>query len=235
MTAMDVGGLLRQARAKAGLSGSGLAAAAGVSRELVWRYETGRVSPTVAALDALLAACGLQVQRPVLEPLLADLDARVDALNGELPELVGSQWERCARSLDEGAVTWAVDGASALVLSGLASELDWVEVVGQLDDDLRRWMKSVWLIGRDERGRSVQHWYEATLTEMTEALREPTTTRVGFLRIRVVAQLPGVLRVDVPWYDHAVRVVTVDEVERSHPALGEVLARWRERRDRDVA
>lgn len=76
---MDIGTLLRNARESALLSQVDLAQRAGTSRAAVQAYEHGRVSPTVRAVDRLLAAMGLQL-RPVLEPLLADVDERVDAL-----------------------------------------------------------------------------------------------------------------------------------------------------------
>src|SRR5690349_9227735 len=74
---MDVGELLRIARARVGYDQRNLALRAGVSRTTVSRYETGALSPTVAALGQLLAVCGLQL-RLQLEPLMAEVDARVD-------------------------------------------------------------------------------------------------------------------------------------------------------------
>ena len=51
----------------------------------------------------------------------------------------------------------------------------------------------------------------------------------------MVERLPPVLNVNVPWRAEPVPVVSVDEVEQTRAECAEVLARWRELRDRDVA
>ena len=56
--------------------------------------------------------------------------------------------------------------------------------------------------------------------------------RYGFLKLRLVEVLPPTLDVRLPGSELVVPVVSVDEVEQSHPALAEVLARLRERRSR---
>lgn len=132
---MDVGDLLREARRQAGLSQRLLASAAETSQPAVAAWESGRVSPTVKTLDRLLAACGLQA-RVQLEPLLADVDSRVDELvSGEavfdtdgVPNLIltltdapeAMHGNYGARPIRKGPVTWAFDGHSALQLQGLA-------------------------------------------------------------------------------------------------------------------
>jgi uncharacterized protein len=55
---VDAGHLIADARIVAGLTQAGLARRAGTSQALVARYESGRVSPTVAALQRLLRAAG---------------------------------------------------------------------------------------------------------------------------------------------------------------------------------
>lgn len=50
--------LLRQARARAGLSQRGLAELAGTSQSAVAAIESGRKAPTVPTLERLLAAAG---------------------------------------------------------------------------------------------------------------------------------------------------------------------------------
>jgi transcriptional regulator with XRE-family HTH domain len=55
---MDAGELIAEARAVAGLTQAGLARRAGTSQAMVARYEAGRASPTVAALQRLLRAAG---------------------------------------------------------------------------------------------------------------------------------------------------------------------------------
>lgn len=97
------------------------------------------MSPTVATLDRLLAACGLQI-RAELEPYLADLDAAVDALlagPADLPDGL----DRIADALDEAGVSWAFDGRTAVLLHGFAAARGaHVEVVAVGSDELRRFM-----------------------------------------------------------------------------------------------
>lgn len=204
-------------------------------------YETGRRSPTTDTLGRLLAACELRV-RFVLEPLWEDLDRRVQELDGPLPALDEERWSAMAGSLDDrtqhtgprpasprrGPVSWAVDGATALVLHGLAVEPDSLEVVVQLDEALRYWMKAVMLVGVDRRERPVQSWYDLDLEEMTEALDGLRHCRLGFVRVRVVADLPPTVPIAVPWLGGPLQVVTAHEVERTRPGHAEALRRWRE-------
>lgn len=225
-----------------------LAQASGTSRQAVTAIEAGRVSPTLRTLDRLLAACGMQM-RIALEPLMADLAARVDALAGPLPELDQETWRHWVLSLEDdpalgddriarmsprsGPVTWAVDGAAALVLQQLAvpqEDVDVPQVVVVLDDAARAWMAAIWLKGYDERERTVQDWWDSDLERIASALGEPRPCAYGLVSVRVVAELPPTVCLAVPWADQPIRVATVDEVERSHPAHAEVLQRWRARR-----
>lgn len=245
----DSGGLLRRAREQARLSQTTLAKLAGLDRSMVNQYENGRRSPTVATLDALLAACGLQA-RVLLEPLMADVDARVDALvAGPVPELPGQAWAALVRSLLDlpgavkfgfgaplerrGPVTWAVDGAPALALHQLAVEPDAAEtltVVAVFDDALRWWLRAVQLKGVDRREYPVQDWLDADRERIVEGLDGVRYSLAGFVRVRVVEQLPATVAMTVAWWDDPVPVVTVDEVEQSNPVYGELLARWRQTR-----
>ncbi len=57
--------LLREARGRAGLTQAALADLAGIAQPNVSAYESGRRSPTVRTLLALLDACGVElVARP---------------------------------------------------------------------------------------------------------------------------------------------------------------------------
>jgi transcriptional regulator with XRE-family HTH domain len=55
-------GLIRLARDKAGLTQSELANRAGISQQAVSAYETGRKEPTVATLQRLIGAAGLEMR-----------------------------------------------------------------------------------------------------------------------------------------------------------------------------
>jgi transcriptional regulator with XRE-family HTH domain len=55
-------GLLRSARDKAEMTQAELAAAAGVTQQLVSAYETGRMDPTMTSLMRLIEATGFEVR-----------------------------------------------------------------------------------------------------------------------------------------------------------------------------
>ncbi len=59
---MDAQGILRQARAKAGVSQRELAERAKTSPSAVAAYESGAKSPTVTTLNRLLVALGAELQ-----------------------------------------------------------------------------------------------------------------------------------------------------------------------------
>lgn len=244
---MRVGTLLRQARERAGISQRVLAQKAGTSRSRVSSYENEGVSPTVETLDRLLAACGLQA-RVTLEPLLADVDTRVDAMvNGtcDLEPLGPAETLiNLIRTLDDhpeatylsfgrkpmrlGPVRWAFDGAVALQLHGLAAALDLIEVVVLADDATRSWLMAISAQGY-ARGQVVD-WREDDWSLLREATDGVLFSLLSLLRVRIVDETPQSVLISVPWHDEPVPVATVDEVERGHPAHEEVLKRWRTRR-----
>jgi transcriptional regulator with XRE-family HTH domain len=245
---VDVGTLLRAARERAALTQGDLASAAGTSRSAVTAYERGHMSPTVRTLDRLLAGCGLQA-RVTLEPLLADLDLRVDALVSGPSSLDVERLAELALSLDDapearklgigapparrGPVRWAFDGGTALGLHGFGAGGATTGLVAVADDALRFWMRAAQVSGETPRGDLYMAWLDADVDTMTAALRHPCFSLLGMLEIRVVDELPATVRIVAPERapdrHPAWPVVTVDEVEAAHPALAEVLARWRQR------
>ena len=58
----DVAALIRQSRARAGLSQAEVAARAGTSQPAFARYEAGTSLPTLPTLERLLAACGRRLE-----------------------------------------------------------------------------------------------------------------------------------------------------------------------------
>lgn len=223
---MDVGELLRTAREQARLSQSALAARAGTSKAAIQAYERGRVSPTVRTLDRLLAAMQLQ-QRVTLEPLRAELDARVDVLLQPVPDDEHERWRSLARSFAEHGAHWAVDGASALRLHGLNADDErerWATLV--FDEDGRRWLARVFASGP---GGRVVGWWSADLEDARWCLEGPVSTLVGALRLRVVEELPPHVALQPRGADSPLPVVTVDAVEQAFPRHQEVLEHWRRR------
>src|SRR4051812_7325121 len=79
---MDSAPAIRNARLRAGLSQSALAARAGTSQPTVAAYESGRKSPSIETFTRLLAATGVRLAlrratRPVIMPSREQL-AKVD-------------------------------------------------------------------------------------------------------------------------------------------------------------
>ena len=227
---MDVGAVLVRARAAAQLSQKGLAREAGTSRAMLGAYESGAKSPTVRQLALLLAACGLQL-RPVLEPLLAHVDERVDAMLRDVVDPKADQLGRLADSLTKGGVRWAVDGPTALALQGLAVTHLFPCVVVAHDDRLQHWLRATMAKGYDEQlSRAYwSSWLDADLETCQTYLGTGVFTIAGFVTLRVVAELPATvaMAVDREGESLVVAALPVHEVEASHPALAEQLARWR--------
>lgn len=208
-------------------------------------YELGTRSPTARTLERLLAAAGLQL-RVALEPLLADVDERVDAMLAGPPSLDAQALTRVATSLDEertwdgadpddlaaepvwcsGRPRWAFDGATALTLHGLAVEPGDTAVVVVWEPAVRAWLSR-------ERCQPVGDavgWWTVDPEEAPLVVAPGVRGMLGLLAVRVVTELPPVLQVRPEGMHRVVPVVTVDEVERSFPAHAEVLRRWRGRR-----
>jgi len=60
LSRLDTGGLIRQARSRAGLSQSELAARVGTTQPVVSRWERGGELPRIDALARVLQACGFE-------------------------------------------------------------------------------------------------------------------------------------------------------------------------------
>ncbi|MDX6198482.1 MAG: hypothetical protein QOJ79_1633 [Actinomycetota bacterium] len=208
------------------MSRTELARVAATSPSALSAYERGIRSPTVATLDRLLQACGLQI-RPELEPYLADLDAAVDALLAGPVELPHNL-DRLAAAFDEARVTWALDGRTALVLHGFAADRGThVEVVAAASDELRRLMYGlggVTIVDRD--GEPI---WDSWLSVDLERVGICTAyTRIGGLALRVVPELAAPVRIEVG--SHVYPGLALWDIECAHPALAKVLARLRQRR-----
>lgn len=238
---MDVGQLLAQARGKAGISQAELARRSAMARSQLSRYETGVVSPSVATLERLLAACGLQLAG-ALEPYVADVDAHLDELLAagsqlnlaNLPNLVLTLDDDPAavhhplfRGHREGPVTWAFDGATALSLHGLPVGAKWTCVVVVLDDAARWWLHAL-QAPLEHNGHRV-NVTEAPRDVLVASLGQPFSSHVDDLLVRVVDELPPTVRLGVEWTPAPVPVVTVDAVERGHPHYARLLENLRSR------
>lgn len=247
---VDAGGLLQEAFDRSSMSLAEFAARAGTSRSAVADYLAGRRSPGVRTLNRLLAAAGLQL-RATLEPLLADVDERVDAMLAGAPavdldalaRLVAAiEAEQTWREADAGSgdsrrrtgpVRWALDGATALTLHGLACESQALGVVVEFDGAARAWL-TAGLMRCTAPCSDVGGWSSWSLEEVQAFTRELVVGRHGLLALRLVAELSPVLQLRPEGAERCFPVVSVDEVERTQPEHAEVLARLRARRDRST-
>ena len=222
---MDVSNLLQRARMRAGLSRDQLADLAGTSRSALSAYERDVRSPTVATLDRLLRACGLQL-RVELEPYVDDVDVAVDALLAGPAELPHGL-DRVAAALADAAVAWAFDGSTALALHGLAASGTHAEVAVVGSDELRRFLYGlggVSIVDRD--GEPIwESWLSVDLDLVGVC---SAYTRVGGLAVRIVTELGSTVR--IAHEDASYPALALWELERAHPALADVLGRLRERR-----
>ena len=172
-------------------------------------FENGRRSPTVRTLDRLLAACGLQV-RVLLEPLMAALDARVDALRGPVPELTDEAWVTLATSL--GGPAWCGQWGTGTARAAGAGDLgrgrragtgpapagrgtgraERSTVVVVLDDALRYWMRAVHAARASTSGRTRSRTGSTpTWRGSSRRWRACGTASAGFVRLRVVGAAAG--------------------------------------------
>jgi transcriptional regulator with XRE-family HTH domain len=229
---MDAAELVRTARIRAALSVTGLASRAGTSRSALAEIEAGRRSPTVRTLNHLLRVCDLQI-RPTLEPYLADLDAALnEALTGAAPILVDDRrvdnLKGFASALDAAGVRWAIDGATAVSLHGLAVAHDYPCLVVVDDLTSRAWLRSIWAKGFDRHGFSLAPNWEEPPEQVRLFVREPVWTRLGSVQLRFVDDLGPTVPVMLD--GRVLPVVPLLEVEQVAPQLADLLARWRQRR-----
>ena len=242
---MDVGALLKAARARTRISQAELARRVGTDRGQISRYESGKVSPTVDTLNRILAVCDLQV-RGTLEPWLADLDERLNTLLAKKPKLDPYQLPNLIRTLEgdpearvsawpsaraeaREACTWAFDGNTALLLQGLAVEDNETSLVMVFDDAAKAWLRAL-CAPLDVDYRRINLW-DATDEQILAGLQQRFFPPIAvLLRVRPVKELPPTVRLAVPWHDQPIPVATVNAVEQAHPQHAELLGRLRERR-----
>lgn len=77
-TAADI---IRAARLRAGLSTRALARRAGTSHATLSRYEHGQVQPSLATVERIVSACGLELRIHLDEPDTSDADLTASFLS----------------------------------------------------------------------------------------------------------------------------------------------------------
>lgn len=243
---MDVPTILRRAREKARLSQRQLAESAGTTQPVIAGYESGANSPTVRTLNRLLAAMDLQL-RVTIEPLLADVDARLDEALARTPEVPVEQLQRLAKTVDddgdaevyfgfrhnrpprEGPATWAVDGATALQLHGWAVPDDFVSVAVVWNAAAPYWSFSVMLQDPGRAAMELPMLLDMSLEEVAQQLNGECFCAVGLVTVRFVEQLPATLLLHVDGVDRPVPTLTLEAVAQAHPEHRDLLDRWHQR------
>lgn len=71
-------------------------------------------------------------------------------------------------------------------------------------------------------------WLDLPLEDAERAVAEGVYTLAGMFAVRLVEVLPATVDLVPEGMTTAVPVLPVHEVEAAHPALAELLARWRE-------
>jgi transcriptional regulator with XRE-family HTH domain len=223
----DVGELLKAARERAALSQRELARRARAGRGRVQSFERGATSPSTEVLDRLVAACGLQLRVHLerrVDPV-EELAATVVAGEPDVPEEV---LVALAERLDGAGVRWAVDGATALSVLGVAVPSDWPAVVVEDCPAFRALLTRFLVRGYDEEAGVPLYdgWSEPTTEEVGRYLGAGAFVLVAPLEMRVVATLPPVVRTVLDSDEGRVEVDVVVQaaVEAAHPRLAELMA-----------
>lgn len=224
---------LKDARERSGLTQLQVAERAGVNRSVGSAYETGVRRPGFEVLARLLKASGWQVVAD-LEPLGADLDARVErALAADSTE----RTKRIRLALEDFAelcegVPFAIDGLVAALLQGAPVEATVIDVLLADDDEVLatlgpRLFNAAYKVWLEENNRHVL----VPLCDKALRVLDPSRwLQLLFDEFRI--QLCPRERLDrvlqMPYGELRLPVVPLWELELDDPAVSAVLTRTRE-------
>jgi transcriptional regulator with XRE-family HTH domain len=225
LAGMDIGALLREQREIKGLTQREFSERAGVSRTTVGHYESGRRTPSFAAVEALLGGIGLQLCCAA-EPLWADVDREIAALRDvDLDERIKRvpvwlDWwhERLA------GLPHAMDGPLAALVQGAPVPARWLDLAVPRTalDGLAGALTGIMNLGRWSR-----NWNDWGYSDCDP--REPGPLRwrcaYGELRVRLFDQ--PVQSIDLMVQREAWPVRPLSDVESDDPWVTRVLARMR--------
>ncbi|MEH0984470.1 helix-turn-helix domain-containing protein [Micromonospora sp. CPCC 205556] len=219
-----LGTVVRREREARQLTQRELARLAGVSQAMVARVESGDRSPSVELLEQLLDAMGAQLTVAV-EPLDADLDARIGALAGQpLADRI-DQAGIDAVVARLGDLPHVLAGGSAALLQGAPVPVTEVEIAIRWADSARftQWLTD----GYAQRWNAQWREFGYLRLEPEEPGEHLWRTVAGDVRARMCDELPEAI--EVRHGERSYRVVPLVAVEITDPRAADLLRRHRQR------
>ncbi|MDG4835122.1 helix-turn-helix transcriptional regulator [Micromonospora sp. WMMD967] len=215
---------IREQRHLRELSQCELADAAGISQAAVARIENGNRTPSIAVLEALLAAMDVQLVVGV-EPLDAHLDARIDDLAvrpiAERIEELGLD-ELLDRLPDFPQV---LTGSTAALLQGAPVPVDAPEIALRWQDSklFTRWLEANY----GQRWNARWSEFGGVWLEPEEPGEHRWSTTYGEIRAIMCDELPETI--EVRHGQRSYQVVPLVELELTDARAAELLRRYRDR------
>ncbi|PYC72429.1 XRE family transcriptional regulator [Micromonospora arborensis] len=219
-----LGSAVRQQRHLRDLTQVELAELAGVSQAAVARIESGNRAPSIAVLEALLAAMDVQLVVGV-EPLDAHLDARIDDLAARpIGERIdGLGLDRLLDQLSD--FPQVITGNTAALLQGAPVPVEALEIALRWQDSkpFTRWLETNY----GQRWNARWGEFGGVWLEPEEPGEHRWSTRYGEVRATMCDELPETI--EVQHGGRIYRVVPLVELELTEPRAGELLRRYRDR------
>ncbi|MBM0235318.1 helix-turn-helix transcriptional regulator [Micromonospora sp. STR1_7] len=219
-----LGSAVRQQRHLRELTQCELAEAAGVSQATVARIENGGRAPSIAVLEALLAAMDVQLVVGV-EPLDAHLDARIDDLAARpIAERIDELGlDRMLERLPD--IPQVLTGNTAALLQGAPVPVDAPEIALRWRDSktFTRWLEANY----GQRWNARWGEFGGVWLEPEEQGEHRWSTRYGEIRATMCDELPETI--EVRHAGRGYQVVPLVELELTEPRAAELLRRFRAR------
>ncbi|SIN20683.1 helix-turn-helix domain-containing protein [Micromonospora cremea] len=215
-----LGTAIRQQRHLRELSQCELAELAGVSQAAVARIECGNRAPSIAVLEALLAAMDVQLVVGV-EPLDAHLDARIDDLAARpIAERIDELGLH--RMLDQLTdFPQVITGSTAALLQGAPVPVKALEIAVRWQDSKRftHWLEAAY----GQRWNARWGEFGGVWLEPEEQGEHRWTTRYGEIRATMCDELPETI--EVRHAGRGYQVVPLVQLELTEPRAGDLLRR----------
>ncbi|WP_144123060.1 helix-turn-helix transcriptional regulator [Catellatospora sichuanensis] len=228
----QLGFLLQRERERRGVTQEGLAERAGVTRQSVSRFESGRRRGSTLLADRLFAGLGLQLRVDV-EAAGAHRDEMIEKVRDELPQRRAMVVADMAllSVLHRPGFAYLFDGECVALLHGVpvaASGLDLMVAEHEVEQ-LAGWVHQVGVRRYDAKAR------DFVWRDLDPRAAGPLRWHSGLIefRVRLVAVLPPPVLLAVPGFaegeEHRVAVRALPAVEADFPEVARVLSRLRGR------